>query len=214
MFEKRVREKIAQLIEPRAQPYVDTPSTGRDGRWEADGHAWIAEAVNVVELALPKSTADLSWAAVCSHVGQPCRQARSTVPVAAVASSRRRRGLGRHRRQQDPSRGFFDRFLDDAVEYRRNNRKEEAGVIAGVRIRGHRAQDPCRQSRRPKGQPVENIMSALVKKEVITDEQARQARVAAFIRAKATHADWSEFSLEGVDDTIRITKFFLREHLE
>jgi hypothetical protein len=38
-------------------------------------------------------------------------------------------------------------------------------------------------------------------------------KVAAHVRTKATHAQWDEFNLEGVEATIQITKTFLREHL-
>ena len=41
---------------------------------------------------------------------------------------------------------------------------------------------------------------ALTKSEVITEEQAKQARVAAHVRTKATHADWDEFTMQGVQD--------------
>ena len=149
MFEKRVREKIAQLIE-RAQPYVDTPSTGRDERWEADGHAWIAEAVNVVELALPNPLqtyrGQLFAATLVSPVVKRVQRVAALLRslLADVDAGLVGTVVNKIRAEA------FDRFLDHAVEYRRNNRKEEAGVIAGVRIRGHRAQDPCRQSRRPK----------------------------------------------------------------
>jgi hypothetical protein len=62
-------------------------------------------------------------------------------------------------------------------------------------------------------QSLENLINALAKLDVITGQQSKQAKVAAHVRTKATHAQWDEFDLEGVESTIQITKLFLREHL-
>src|SRR5882757_8338962 len=39
------------------------------------------------------------------------------------------------------------------------------------------------------------------------------ARLAAHVRTKATHANWDEFTMEGVSDTIKITKALIEAHL-
>ena len=49
-----------------------------------------------------------------------------------------------------------------------------------------------------KGQPLEDIINTLAKQSVITGQQSKQAKVAAHVRTKATHAQWDEFNLEGV----------------
>ena len=56
------------------------------------------------------------------------------------------------------------------------------------------------------------VTFALTKKEVITEEQARQARVAQLVRNKALHADWDGFTKEGVNDTVKITKALIEAH--
>jgi len=64
-----------------------------------------------------------------------------------------------------------------------------------------------------KGKQIEDLINALARQSVITGQQSKQAKVAAHVRAKATHALWDEFDLAGVEATIQITKCFLREHL-
>jgi hypothetical protein len=212
MFEKRVREKIAQLIK-RADVFADRPTGGRDERWLADGRAWLTEAINVVELALPDRTqvyrlhiTNVIFGTVIERVLTVASTLRSLLAdvdaglVGTITNKVRAE--------------TFDNFLDHAIEYRQENRKEEAGTIAGVVF-----EDTVRKIYADKigglrEQQLEDVINALAKKEVITGEQAKQAKVAAHVRTKATHARWDEFTLEGVDDTIRITKAFIREHLE
>ena len=40
-----------------------------------------------------------------------------------------------------------------------------------------------------------------------------QARTAALVQNKATHADWNGFGMDGVDHTIKFTKALLKDHL-
>ena len=90
----------------------------------------------------------------------------------------------------------------------------EAGVIAGVVF-----EDTIRRIYRDKitdddkGQKLEELINTLAKQNVITGQQSKQAKVAAHVRTKATHALWDEFDRAGVEATIQITKRFLREHL-
>lgn len=107
----------------------------------------------------------------------------------------------------------FDNFLDHAELYLQKKRKNEAGVIAGVVF-----EDTVRRIYRDKigddeGQKLEDLINSLASQEMITGQQSKQAKVASHIRTKATHAQWDEFDLDGVESTIQITKSFLREHL-
>jgi hypothetical protein len=61
---------------------------------------------------------------------------------------------------------------------------------------------------------LEQVIVALTKKGTITDQQARQVRVAQLVRNKASHAEWSGFDIEGVNDTIKITKTLIEAHLK
>ncbi len=89
----------------------------------------------------------------------------------------------------------------------------EAGVIAGVVF-----EDTIRRIYRDKitddkDQSLEDLINGLAKRDVITGQQSKQSKVAAHVRTKATHAQWDEFDLTGVEGTIQITKLLLREHL-
>ena len=78
----------------------------------------------------------------------------------------------------------------------------EAGVIAGVVF-----EDTIRRIYRDKiaddkDKNLDTLISALSTQNVITGQQSKQARVAAHVRTKATHAQWDEFDLAGVEATI------------
>jgi hypothetical protein len=59
------------------------------------------------------------------------------------------------------------------------------------------------------GKELDQLINALARKSIITGQQSKQAKLAAHVRSKATHALWDEFDLHGVRDTIQITKQFL-----
>jgi hypothetical protein len=108
----------------------------------------------------------------------------------------------------------FDNFLDHGAAYLADDRKMEAGVIAGVvfedtirRIYHNKIADD------DKGKNLEDLISALARKGVITGQQSKQAKVAAHVRSKATHALWDEFDIAGVQATTQLTRQFLADHL-
>jgi hypothetical protein len=63
------------------------------------------------------------------------------------------------------------------------------------------------------GKELDQLINALARKSVITGQQSKEAKLAAHVRSKATHALWDEFDLHGVQATIQITKQFLADHL-
>jgi len=212
MIEKKLRDKIAQLI-ARAEVYVDRPTGGRDERWMADGNAWVAEAINVVELAVPNPL-------------QPYRRRlfAATLPLTAIEcvygiSSLLRSllediDLGLVSTLSNAIRAeTFDNFLDQAVAYRDRGYKDQAGVIAGVVFEDTVRKIHADKVGGLKGQPLEDVINDLARKDVITAERVKQAKVGAHVRNRASRADWAELSMEGVDDTIKITKLLISEHL-
>lgn len=213
MIEKKVREKIVRLIE-KSDAVADGVKVSNKGKARAT--AWVTEAQNVAELAVPdqfhtyrsqiKLSAMLSLDGVDQQVLTVAELLRSLLGdidaglVATLANAIR-------------AETFAD-FLEHAVAYRKEGRKNEAGVIAGVvfedTIRKIYA-DKIRTFSRPE---LEQVIIALSKNQVISEEEAKQARVAAHVRTKATHADWSAFSEKGVDDTIRFTRALIETHLK
>ena len=105
----------------------------------------------------------------------------------------------------------FDDFLEHAIQYHKEGRKE-AGVIAGVVF-----EDTIRRIAKRLGienRSLEDTINDLVKKEVFNQATAKRAKAAAHVRTKATHALWDEFELEDVSATINLTRELISVHLE
>jgi hypothetical protein len=212
MIEKKLRDKIAQLID-RAPTYTDAQIMERTERWKADGAAWIVEADNVVQLAVPDFMNAYRRRMVTATLSGPMLDR-----VQTIASLLRSlltdivEGLIGTLKTKVQAETFED-FLDHAVAYRKRGEKDQAGVIAGVVFEDTMRKiyaDNIDKVARPE---LEQVIIALTKQHVITEEQAKQARVAQLIRNKAAHGEWDGFTMEGVDDTIKITKALIEAHL-
>lgn len=107
----------------------------------------------------------------------------------------------------------FDDFLDHALHYLQINRKQEAGVIAGVVF-----EDTLRRICRKKGIPdkgvkLDALISELASRGLLTAVKAKRARAAADVRTKATHAQWDEFEMDDVRVTIEFAKDLIDRNL-
>ena len=105
----------------------------------------------------------------------------------------------------------FDDFLDHAEQYLKSGRKE-SGVIAGVVF-----EDTIRriaQNNEIAVGHLETTINDLVKKDVITSTKAKRAKTAAHVRTKAGHANWGEFDLKDVSETINFTRELIAAHLD
>lgn len=108
----------------------------------------------------------------------------------------------------------FDSFLDHAIEYSKDNRKNESGVIAGV-VFEDSLRTICRNNHIVEnGIKLDELITELQKKEIFTPQKAKRARAAADVRTKATHADWDNFDLDDVKTTIEFTKQIINKHLD
>jgi hypothetical protein len=213
MIEDNIRRKIDILITRSTMLAPPGSYLPRDTTHVAQCSGCITEALNVIGLAIPSPRNAyrdrIEKAAVPGNVVQS---------VATIAEILRALlpdidagllgDLGNKIRAET-----FDDFLDYAESYLKKSLKMESGVIAGVVF-----EDTIRRIYRDKitdddkGKQVEDLINALARQNVITGQQSKQAKVAAHVRAKATHALWDEFDLAGVESTIQITKLFLREH--
>ena len=63
-----------------------------------------------------------------------------------------------------------------------------------------------------KDRNLEDLINDLARQGVINALQSKQAKVAAHVRTKATHAQWDEFDLDGVSNTIQTTRRLLQDH--
>ena len=108
----------------------------------------------------------------------------------------------------------FDNFLDHSDAYLRKNSKNEAGVIAGV-VFEDTVRRICRKNKIvEKGVQVDQLISDLSSKAVISGMKAKRARVAAHVRTKATHAQWDEFEVKDVRATIEFTRELIDSKLD
>jgi hypothetical protein len=108
----------------------------------------------------------------------------------------------------------FDELLDLAVAYRGRDGKDQAGAVVSIVFEDTMRKiyaDKIDKVMRPQ---LEEVIVALTKKEVITEEQATQARAAALVRNKALHANWNGFTMDGVDATIKFTKALIEAYLK
>jgi hypothetical protein len=210
MIEKKLRDKIAQLI-ACADAYAE--AANQTERGVANATAWVTEALNVVQLAVPdrfqpyRQQIELAVYATVSQkvltIAATLRSLLADVDLGLVST------LANTIRAE-----AFDNFLDHAVEYQKRKRKNEAGVIAAGVFEDTMRKiyaDKIDKFSRP---DLEQVIIVLTKKEVITVEQEKQARVAQLVRNKAAHADWDGFTMQGVDDTIKITKALIEAHLK
>ena len=108
----------------------------------------------------------------------------------------------------------FDKFLDHADAYLGENRKDPAGVVAGVVFEDTIRRIYRKNSASDAGKNLDDLISALAKSQVITATKAKRARTAAHVRTKATHANWDEFDAEDVKETVRLTRQLLDDHLD
>ena len=211
MIEDNIRRKIENLI-TRAPPLFQSGGVARDTRHLAACEAWITEALNVIQLTIPAPNNAYRVRIEKTGGGGAVQQVASISEMLRALLPDIDDGLlgdlGNKIRAET-----FDDFLDHAELYVQKGRKMEAGVIAGVVF-----EDTIRRIHRDKiaddtDLKLEDVINALAKQNVITGLQSKQAKVAAHVRTKATHAQWDEFELPDVESTIQITKRFLADHL-
>jgi hypothetical protein len=211
MLEGAIRRKIEDLVRRAGGLSGATRSSAQ----VAQAEGWITEAVNVIEIAIPiennayrrriREIEERSTGGATIKVGYIAECLRALLPdidEGLIAN------FGNKVRAET-----FDDFLDHAETYRQEGEKQAAGVLAGV-VFEDTIRRICRDQNIPeKDEDLEKLINALTRKTVITGQQSKQAKVAAHVRTKATHAQWDEYDLHGVAETIQLTRTFLREHL-
>lgn len=107
----------------------------------------------------------------------------------------------------------FDDLLDHADAYLGQKRHEPAGVLAGVVFEDTVRKLCDKHGILQDGIPLENLLSELVKKSVMTPFERKEASTAAALRTSATHARWAEYGLVQVGPVIDFTRRLIREKL-
>lgn len=108
----------------------------------------------------------------------------------------------------------FDDFLDHAEFYVQQGRKNEAGVISGVVFEDSLRQVCRKQDITEKDMKLDLLISQLTTNGTLTAVKAKRARVAAHVRTKASHAQWNEFEMGDVRETIAFTHEFISSNLD
>ena len=214
MIEEKIRDKIINLVARSGRLSVSSAGVARDTRHLSECQGWITEALNVIELAVPqpKNAYRRQIERIGESDGQYPQKVASMAEILRALLADIDVGLLGDLANKIRAEALED-FLDHSEQYLKHNRKNEAGVIAGVVF-----EDTVRRIYRDKvgddaGLTLDPLINSLAAEGVITGQQGKQSKVAAHIRTKATHALWNEFDLEGVVDTIKLTKVLLREHL-
>jgi hypothetical protein len=107
----------------------------------------------------------------------------------------------------------FDDFLDHATEYAKQNRRNEAGVIAGVVFEDSLRRICRKHGIHDKDVPLDNLISQLTQRDILSATKAKRARAAAHVRTKATHAQWDEFDIQDVNSCIEFSREILTNQL-
>ncbi len=219
-IEDAIRNRIESLIS-EASPLQATGESGKasSGQQTAEARGWIAATFNVLELVCPSP--DHAY----------CREAKRIVTDkdlqgAYIPSAVRALGALLQRLHQDIEDGLlasvanharaevFDDFLDHGEQYLNANRKDEAGVIAGI-VFEDTVRRICRSHRiSERGVKLDHLISELAKKELLSGVKAKRARAAADLRTSASHAQWDEFETDDVRPAIQLTRELISKHLD
>jgi len=217
MIEKALRHKIEDLI-TRAPGIANVDMMERTDAWQAHGEAWVTEAVNAVELTVPDALnayrnrmRELNPIIKLPGTELPVRVPKIAAMLRSLLADLDAGLVGKITTKIQAE--TFDNFLDHAVAYRDRGEVPQAGVIAGAVFEDTVRKIYADKLGVPAGKKLDELIAELTKQKIITEQQARQARTAAFVRTKASHAEWRAFDMDGVDDTIKITKTLLKDHL-
>lgn len=216
--EEKVQQRLAELIKQS-----NSLSAGNqndqcvDGTHRAECSAWITAAQNAVHLVFSSSNAPYRLKAdkiaAGSHgfmIHQAVRELGSVLQSMVVDANA---GLLASVANQARAETFDD-FLDHADAYLNEARKNEAGVIAGV-VFEDTLRQICRNEGIPeKGQKLDGLISELTNRSELSGVKAKRARVAAHVRTKASHAQWSEYEIEDVKATIEFTRELIAAKLD
>lgn len=210
-IDERVRARVMTLIARGDQLAAMTPQwKDRDGAaiiHEREG--WFASSMNIIELVFPDP--------LCAHrtrAQSAMFKSSTSEQVGALAAIMKAAlvdiDAGVVASITDVARGeVFGHLLDHAQHYLKGRRPDVAAVIAGVAFEDTLRRACDKLSIPQVGVELEQLIIALVKRDVITDIKAQRARAAAGLRTKATHAQWTEFAIDDVEATIKTTRDFI-----
>lgn len=221
-FEMSVEESVIHrinelIIEGRSLRQGSEHDQFRSAEHAEQCKGWFAAALNIVQLVIadPQSgyrkiaekLADQAWGYIIhrgvgsmSEVLSNLLKDAQTGLISSVADRARAE--------------VFDDFLDHAKSYLSEGNPSRAGVVAGV-VFEDALRRVCRKNKiENRGIKLDNLISELIKINILSATKAKRARVAAHVRTKATHAQWDEFDTEDVRATVEFAEELILNHIE
>jgi len=216
--EEKIVQRLAELIEQsRTLSIGNEYGQCVEVKQLADCSAWITAAQNAVHLVF--TSPDAPYRLKADRIAGKPNSFTTHNAVGELASVLRNMVV-------DASAGLlasvanqaraetFDDFLDHAVAYLKEGRKNEAGVIAGVVFEDTLRQICRNECIAEKGLRLDGLISELTTRGELSGVKAKRARVAAHVRTKASHAQWDEYEVEDVRATIEFTRELISAKLD
>lgn len=217
-----IEERTLQRIEALLQQAMHLRRGNEHGQVLSEDHrqqcaGWIASATNIIQLLClqPTSPYRASTEKVVARGIHLCAQDQvgEVASILAALLDDAKQGLitsiADHARAET-----FDDFLDHAVAYSKQNRKSEAGVIAGVVFEDSLRRICRKHGIDDKDVSLDNLISELTKRDILSATKAKRARAAAHVRTKATHAQWDEFDIKDVQACIEFSQEIIANELD
>lgn len=217
-----IEERTMQRIEALLQQAAHLRRGNEHGQVLSEDHrqqcaGWIASATNIIQLLCLQPTSPYRAHAerVVSRGIHLCAQDQvgevASILTALLADAKQGliTSIADHARAET-----FDDFLDHAIAYSKQNRKSEAGVIAGVVFEDSLRRICRKHEIEDKDVSLDNLISELTKRDILSATKAKRARAAAHVRTKATHAQWDEFDIKDVQSCIEFSQEIIANELD
>lgn len=217
-----IEDRTLQRIEALLQQATHLSRGNEHGQVLSEDHrqqcvGWIASATNIIQLLClqPTSPYRASAERVVARGIHRCAQDQvgEVASILAALLADAKQGLitsiADHARAET-----FDDFLDHAIAYSKQNKKSEAGVIAGVVFEDSLRRICRKHEIDDKDVSLDNLISELTKRDILSATKAKRARAAAHVRTKATHAQWDEFDIKDVQSCIEFSQEIIANELD
>lgn len=217
-IEEALKDRINQLLNESSNlARTDEHGQAHSDQQRQECSAWLAAAQNCVHLICDNPNSP--YRAKADHIVQ--KKLGFTIPFGVGELAAVMRALladaeaGLLASVADQARAeAFDDFLDHADAYLQSQRKNEAGVVAGVVFEDTVRRISRKNNIAEKGAKLDQLITELTNRNEISAVKAKRARVAAHVRTKATHAQWDEFELEDVKATIEFTRELIASKID
>ena len=215
-----VKQRAAELVGSSSHLTRTTEyGTAFDNEQLQGCQAWIAAALNLIELICPskeaayRRQADRIVADDYNQGGTVMNAVGALAGLLELAIQDIDNGL-LHSLENSIRAETFDTFLDHADHYLENGSKDVAGVIAGVAFEDTIRRMVSHHGIADEKEKLDTLISALARQGVISGLKAKNARADAGLRTSATHAQWDQFEEGDVRRVIDHTRELIRTHLD